>query len=339
MAVPAGDASTVVVAVPLSEVDQTLSHLRLIEAVVTAAVLAALAALTWWVVRLGLRPLERMAGTANAIAAGDLSRRVESTDARTEVGRLGLALNSMLGQIETAFAEREASEDRLRRFLADASHELRTPLSSIRGYAELVRMGATRDPKELGNALQRIEDQATRMGGLVDDLLLLARIDEVRDPVREPVDVAAIAEQACEDARAAAPDREIGFETAGAAVVLGDGDQLRQVAGNLLRNALVHTPAGTPVEVTAEGDGETVTLRVRDRGPGLPDGAAEKVFERFWRENGAARQNGGGSGLGLAIVAAVVEAHGGRACAGNADDGGAVFTVELPARAGASVPG
>jgi two-component system OmpR family sensor kinase len=330
----------VVVAVPLREVEQTLSRLRLIEAIVTAAVLAALAALTWWVVRLGLRPLERMEATANAIGAGDLSRRVDSADERTEVGRLGLALNAMLGQIEGAFAERRASEERLRRFLADASHELRTPLSSIRGYAELFRLGPAQDPEQLAGAMRRIEEEATRMGRLVDDLLLLARLDEVRDPRREPVDVAALARDACEDARVAAPQRPISFTAPDEPVlVAADPDQLRQVLTNLLRNALVHTPEGTPVEVSATLDGERAAVHVRDHGPGLPEGAAERVFERFWRQGDSRARDRGGAGLGLAIVSAVTAAHGGTATAADADGGGAVFTVELPAAVREPVPG
>jgi two-component system OmpR family sensor kinase len=335
VALPVPDGSgTVVVAVPLRDVEQTLSRLRLIEVIVTGAVLAALAALTWWVVRLGLRPLERMEQTANAIGAGDLSQRVDTTDERTEVGRLGLALNAMLGQIEGAFAERQASEDRLRRFLADASHELRTPLSSIRGYAELFRLGPAQDPEQLTSAMSRIEDEADRMGRLVDDLLLLARLDEVRDPLREPVDLVRLAEDACDDARASAPSRPISMDAPPEPLTVpGDPDQLRQVLTNLLRNALVHTPEGSPVAVSVRREGESAVIRVRDRGPGLPDGAADRVFERFWRQGDSRSRDRGGAGLGLAIVSAVAAAHGGSAGAGNAEGGGAVFTISLPLRA------
>jgi two-component system OmpR family sensor kinase len=327
-----GGGDTVVVAVPLSDVQQTLDRLKLIEVIVSGAVLAALAALAWWVIRLGLRPLERMEETANAIAGGDLSARVESTDARTEVGRLGIALNGMLHQIEGAFGERQASENRLRRFLADASHELRTPLSSIRGYAEIFRLGPGQDPAELGKAMRRIEDEAARMGGLVDDLLTLARLDEVREPVREPVDLATVAADACADARAAAPGRLITLEAAEGAEVLGDPDQLRQVIANLLRNALQHTPPGTSVEVSIASEGARARLEVRDHGPGLPEDAGEQVFERFWREGPSRKRDGAGAGLGLAIVRAVIAAHGGEVQAANAPGGGAVFTVLLPVR-------
>jgi two-component system OmpR family sensor kinase len=328
---PGAGAGTVVAAVSLQDVSQTLSHLRLIGGIVTAAVLAALAALAWWVIRVGLRPLERMQQTANAIAAGDMSARVETTDERTEVGRLGAALNSMLGQIERAFAEREASEERLRRFLADASHELRTPLTSIRGYAEAFRLGPARDPDELEKAMSRIEDEAARMGVLVDELLTLARLDEVRERVRRPVDLPSVAAEACADERAANPDRRIELAVGSRAEVLGDEGQLHQVAANLLRNAVEHTPESTPIEVSVSASGGEVTLAVRDHGDGLPPGAAEHAFERFWRHERSRRPDDG-AGLGLAIVAAIAEAHGGRAVARDAPGGGALFEVVLPAR-------
>lgn len=332
-------AGTVVVAVSLADAGQTLSHLRLIGGIVTGAVLAALAALAWWVIRVGLNPLRRMEQTANAIAAGDLSARVESTDERTEVGRLGIALNSMLGQIERAFAERQASEDRLRLFLADASHELRTPLSSIRGYAEIFRTGAAREPRELAKAMRRIEDEAERMGVLVNDLLVLARLDEVREQVRERVDLAGLAAEVCEDTRAVAPDREIALHADGPTEVLGDPEQLRQVVTNLVRNALGHTPAGTPVQVTVGGSDGAATLVVRDHGPGFEAGAEEKAFERFWRQSDSRHRDGDGAGLGLAIVAAIAEAHGGTVRAANAAGGGAELTVTLPVPAAVAAAG
>lgn len=321
---------SIVAAVPLSEVDQTLDRLALVEAFVILGVLLALGALAWVTVRIGLRPLERMATTAGAIAAGDLGRRVEPATPRTEVGRLGLALNEMLARLERAFAERRASEERLRRFLADASHELRTPLASIRGYAELFRTGPARDEANTEKAMQRIEDEAARMGVLVEDLLTLARLEEVRDRVRSPVDLGAIARDAVDDARAVAPDRAISVEAAPGRVA-GDADQLRQVVANLMRNALIHTPAGTPVEVAVESAEADLVLTVRDHGPGLPPGSEETLFERFWRSEGGRRRGHGGAGLGLAIVAGIVEAHGGRVEAANAPGGGAIFTVRLPA--------
>ncbi len=332
-----GSRGTIVVAVPLRELTQTLDRLRTIELIVSGAVLLALGVLAWLVIKAGLRPLERMGRTADAIAAGDLSQRVEPANERTEVGRLGLALNGMLGQIEVAFAEREASEERLRRFLADASHELRTPLSSIRGYAEIFRTGAAREPGQLAQAMQRIEDEAARMGVLVNDLLALAHFDEVRESLREPVDLAGLADQACDDARAQAPERTIALETDGDPEVLGDPDQLRQVLSNLLGNALKHTPAGGPIEVSVGGDDNRATLTVRDHGPGLEQGVEKQVFERFWREK-ADQGDGAGSGLGLAIVAAIAKAHGGRVEATNAAGGGAQFTVILPSRAAVEQP-
>jgi two-component system, OmpR family, sensor kinase len=327
-----GVGGTVVAAVSLEDVNQTLSHLRLVGGIVTAAVLAALAALAWWVIRVGLRPLQRMEQTAGAIAAGDLSARVESTDERTEVGRLGTALNAMLGQIERAFAARAESEDRMRRFLADASHELRTPLTSIRGYAEAFRLGPARDPERLEQAMSRIEEEAGRMGVLVDDLLTLARLDELPEPVREAIDLTEVAAQAREDALTAAPARRIELVAEGEVPVTGDGDQLRRVVANLLRNAIQHTPPGTPIEVTVSRSNGEARLAVRDHGDGLPDGAAAHVFERFWRGERSRGRDGGGAGLGLAIVAAIVQAHGGRAGARDAPGGGALFEVVLPAR-------
>ncbi|MCW2991642.1 MAG: integral rane sensor signal transduction histidine kinase [Solirubrobacterales bacterium] len=329
-ALPGG--ATIAVAVPTGETGDTLSQLLLVEGLVILGVLALLGGVAWIVVRIGLLPLDRIGFTAGRIAGGDLSHRVESTDPRTEVGRLGVSLNAMLDRLEHAFAERQASEDRLRRFLADASHELRTPLSSIRGYAELYRMGATREPAELERSMQRIEDEAQRMGVLVEDLLTLARLDEIADAPHVEVDVGALARDAVDDARATAPDREITLQAEGAALVEGDADQLRQVLGNLVRNALVHTPAGTPIEVQAARENGEVRVEVRDHGPGLPDGDGEAIFERFWRAEHGRERGKDGAGLGLAIVAGIVDAHGGSVSARNAEDGGAAFVVTLPAR-------
>ncbi|MEY2514091.1 MAG: two-component system, OmpR family, sensor kinase, partial [bacterium] len=223
------------------------------------------------------------------------------------------------------------SEERLRRFLADASHELRTPLASIRGYAELFRIGAAREGPEMEKAMRRIEAESARMGVLVEDLLALARLDEVRDIHREPVDLAALAGDAVADARAVAPEREITLDRGDGAVVLdGDPGQLRQVLSNLLRNALVHTPAGTPVEVGVRSSAGEAVLEVRDHGPGLPTGDPAELFGRFWRAEAGRGRGRAGAGLGLSIVAAIVAAHGGRAAAADADGGGARFTVTLP---------
>ena len=330
-AIPDQGGGMTIAAVPTSEVDHTLNRLLLVMGLVIAGVLAILGAVTWIVVRIGLLPLDRMGHTAGRIAGGDLSHRVEATDPRTEVGRLGISLNAMLDRLEDAFAERRASEERLRRFLADASHELRTPLASIRGYAELFRIGAARDPQNTEKAMRRIEDEAQRMGVLVEDLLMLARLDEVQEAEREQVDLAALASDAVDDARATAPDRDIDLQGSDdPAVVSGEPDRLRQVLANLLRNALVHTPPGTPIEVTVGRTPEGATVEIRDHGPGLPTDDPEQLFERFWRAEGGRERGRGGAGLGLAIVAAIVDAHGGQVSAGNAPDGGAVFAVALP---------
>jgi two-component system OmpR family sensor kinase len=325
-----GQPGLTIVAIPLRGVDQTLSSLLEVEALVVGAVLATLAALAWWLVGLGLRPLDRMGATAGAIAAGDLSRRVSPATERTEVGRLGLALNAMLGQIEKAFAAREASEGRLRRFLADASHELRTPLAAIRGYAELFRLGAVRDPDRAAKSAQRIEEEAARMGQLVENLLTLARLDQLPEAARAPVDLTGLAADAVEDGRAAAPDRDMTFEHDGAVSVTGDASQLRQVIANLVTNALVHTPAGTSVEISVEPEGDRAKLEVRDHGNGLPVADPSELFERFWRADPGRERGPGGAGLGLSIVAAIVAAHGGSVTAANAPGGGAAFTVYLP---------
>ncbi len=320
-----------VVAVPLTDVNETLRDLLRILLVVAAAVLLALAAAAWWLVRIGLSPLERMGRTAGAIAAGDLAKRVEPATERTEVGRLGLALNRMLGQIETAFAERTASEERLRSFLSDASHELRTPLASIRGYAELYRMGALGSRKDQEGAMARIEAEAKRMGVLVDDLLTLARMDEERELLREDVDLSQVARDAVEAARAAAPDRDLSLSADGPVVVEGDPGRLRQVVDNLVRNAIAHTPAGTPVELRVATSGDaSAELDVRDHGGGLPPGDPGALFERFWRAGRGRERGRAGAGLGLAIVARIVNAHGGAVTAENATGGGARFRVTLP---------
>jgi two-component system, OmpR family, sensor kinase len=320
----------IVVAAPLTDVDAALSRLLLLESLVIAGVLLVLGLVAWVVVRVGLLPLDRIGHTAGAIAGGDLSHRVEATDPRTEVGRLGIAFNAMLDRLEGAFGQRQASEDRLRRFLADASHELRTPLASIRGYAELYRMGAAGSPEDVERSMRRIEDEAARMGVLVEDLLTLARLDEIAEAPHTEVDLAALAADAVADAAAVAPDRAISLDASAAAVVLGNAHQLRQVLGNLLRNALVHTPPRTAVEVRVISDGD-VRLEVRDHGPGLPGDDPAALFERFWRAEGGRERGRAGAGLGLAIVAAIVGAHDGRVSAANAVGGGAVFSVVLAA--------
>ena len=319
-----------VVAEPLTETAETLSRLLVLECVVFGLVLAGLAVAAWLIIKRDLRPLETMADTAGAIASGDLTQRVEPAETRTEVGRLGLSLNLMLDQIEVAFAERTASEEKLRRFLADASHELRTPLTSIRGYAEVFERGAKDDPEDLATAMRRIEQESKRMGVMVDELLLLARLGEGRTPERAPVDVARVVRDAVGDARTADPDRDIGLDAPETLVVTGDDHQLRQVVANLLGNARKHTPAGTPVRVSLRAEGDDALLVVADEGPGLEPDVAAKVFEPFYRADRSRARASGGAGLGLAIVAAIVEAHGGSVRLDTAPGAGATFAVRLP---------
>ncbi|HEY7666741.1 MAG TPA: HAMP domain-containing sensor histidine kinase [Actinomycetota bacterium] len=321
---------TLIVAIPLDDVRSTLQRLVIVMLVVGGVVLMAVAAFATWRVRAGLRPLEEMGETAGAIAAGDLTRRVEPTDERTEVGRLGLALNAMLTQIESAFEERRASEERLRRFVADASHELRTPLTSIRGYAELFRRGAADRPEDLAKAMDRIEAEAARMGILVEDLLLLARIDESRPLEREPLDLPALVGEAVDDARVIAPARTVTLEVGAHVSVIGDRVRLRQVVDNLLDNVRAHTPDGVRAIVGVDTDGSEAVLTVEDDGPGLDVEDPDKVFERFFRTDASRSRSSGGSGLGLSIVAAVVAAHGGRVEADRSPLGGARFRVFLP---------
>lgn len=324
------DGNWFLVALPLTDVTQTLRKLLGIEGAATVTVLAAVALLARWLVRRGMRPLVDIGVTADAIAAGDLSRRVEPADPFTEVGRLGMSLNSMLGQIETAFEAQQASEGRLRRFIADASHELRTPLTSIRGYAELFRRGAAERPEDLAKAMRRIEEEAARMGVLVDDLLLLARLDQGRPLERERVDLSRIATDAVDDARAVDPSRTIQLEAFPGVAVIGDDVRLRQVVGNLLTNARQHTPAGTPVFVRVGAGSGRASLEVTDHGPGLTSEQAARVFERFYRADDSRARRHGGTGLGLAIVAAIAEAHGGSVTVRTATGEGATFRVELP---------
>ncbi|HEX3976984.1 MAG TPA: HAMP domain-containing sensor histidine kinase [Solirubrobacteraceae bacterium] len=329
--------NTVVVAVSLRETDDTLHRLVVVEGLVGGGVIVALVLLGWGVIRIGLLPLERIGRVASEIARGDLSRRVSPSDQRTEVGRLGRSLNEMLGQIEQAFRARRQSEDQLRRFLADASHELRTPLASIRGYAELFRLGAADDPATLERAMARIEAEATRMGVLVEDLLSLAALDQAPERPRVPVDLGELAAHATEDARVTAPDRTVRLSVDDpATTVMGDPGQLGQLLANLMRNAAIHTPAGTTIEVEIRREGGRAVLEVRDHGPGVPDDAGNQLFERFWRTEGGRSRGKGGAGLGLAIVKAIAVAHGGSVRADNvaaADGGGAVFQVSLPALA------
>ena len=327
-----------IIAASLSDLDHTVGRLIALEAVIGGVVLLLLAGAGYVVIRRSLKPLLDVEHTAVAIASGDLSRRVPDLDPRTEVGRLTRALNAMLGQIEYAFArQREseqaarASEERMRRFVADASHELRTPLTSIRGFAELYRQGAVREPREVTRLLRRVEDEATRMGQLVDDLLLLARLDQERPLSFAPVDLLTVVADVVHDARAVSPDRTIDLSVDDAPpIVLGDEPRLHQVVQNIVMNALRHTPAGTDVQVRLTTlDGRAV-VSVVDHGAGLDPHARERVFERFYRVDTSRTRDAGGTGLGLSIVAALVAAHGGRVRVEETPGGGATFVVELP---------
>jgi two-component system OmpR family sensor kinase len=269
-----------------------------------------------------------MAITADAIASGDLGRRVPQETPTTEVGRLGTALNEMLTQIEEAFAEKSASEERLRQFVADASHELRTPLTSIRGYAELLRRGGFSDEAGTRKALQRVEEEAIRMGGLVEDLLLLAELDRGRPLRAEPVELHRICADVVDDLNALGHDHTLSMAPGDEVVVLGDAERLTQVAHNLVRNALTHTPPGTTVRVSARAEGDMGVLRVTDNGPGLDAVTASRMFDRFYR--GDRGRSGPGTGLGLAIVRAIAVALGGTAEADSGANRGATVFVRIP---------
>jgi two-component system, OmpR family, sensor kinase len=336
-----GTTGTLLIAQSLTDVQNTVDRLVLLLVVIGGVAVVVLAAVGYGVVRSSLKPLRKVEETAAAIAGGDLSRRVPDADPRTEVGQLAGALNTMLHEVETAFAERaeseqaaRRSEDRMRRFVADASHELRTPLTSIRGFAELYRQGAAVDEADVRRMMRRIEDEAMRMGLLVEDLLMLARLDQQRPLERTPVDLVALAADAVHDAQAVAPERDIRLDvaTGEAAVVLGDGTRLRQVLGNLVGNALSHTPAGSPVEVTVAvgAQAHEARLAVRDHGPGLSPADASRIFERFYRADASRTRAAGGTGLGLSIVAALVHAHGGQVGVDTAPGEGATFWVRLP---------
>lgn len=318
-------------AMSLQSVNDTVAGLVVIAGIVSAVVLLAAVGLGWWLIRAGLRPLERIASTADAIAGGDLSLRAPQSDPRTEVGRLATAFNSMLGEIEHAFAEQRASEERLRRFIADASHELRTPLTSVRGYAELFRRGARARPADLAKAMSRIEQEASRMGLLVDDMLLLARLDQGRPLRMELVDLTQVAGEGVDAALAVEPERPLTLEASGAVLVEGDAQRLRQVVDNLLANVRVHTPAGSQARVQVSAEDGVAYLRVSDSGPGITPDRIPHIFERFYRVDQGRSRDQGGSGLGLSIVSAIAAAHGGSAEVWSRPGRGTTFTVRIPA--------
>jgi two-component system, OmpR family, sensor kinase len=340
-----GEALNIAVALPLSGASRTISDFRIVALAVALGVLVLGGFFAALAIRRSFQPLDDIERTASAIAAGDLSRRVPDAPAGTEIGRLSTALNTMLARIETSFRAQQRSEEQMRRFVADASHELRTPLAAIRGFAELYRQGAVREPGDVAHVMERIEGESTRLGRLVEDLLALARLDEAqraRTTRREDVDLAVVASDAVHDARGLAPDRTVRLTGLSAdvgpnsAVVLADEAGMRQVLTNLLANALHHTPPGTPVEVAVgrlQGpSGPESVVEVRDHGPGLSAEQAEKVFERFYRVDSSRRRGtGGGSGLGLAIVATIVEVHEGTVSVAPTPGGGATFRVRFRA--------
>jgi two-component system OmpR family sensor kinase len=324
-------AGVVVLALPIDSVDHAVAGLVAVEAVGGGVILLTLGLVAWWVIRLGVRPVRRMTAAAAAIGSGDLSERVPEARPGTEAGELGAALNRMLGRIEDAFAERARAENRLRQFVADASHELRTPVATVRGYAELYRTGGLSDETALGDAMRRTEQEAIRMGALVDDLLHLARLDQGRPLERRPLDLVVLADDAARDARAVDPSRMVTAVCGdGPLVVDGDESRLRQVVANVVGNALVHTPPGTPIDITTSRVDSTAVLAVRDHGPGMPADVAARAFERFYRADPARSRHRGGSGLGLSIVEATVGAHGGAVRLETAPGEGTTVIVELP---------
>jgi len=329
--VPLGD-GTLFAGMSLADVDRTVDsavHVLLLGGL--AALLAA-AAVVWFTVRHGLRPIDAMIGTAQHIADGDLTERARVPDPSSEVGHLGTALNTMLDRIEEAVDAKSASEARLRRFVADASHELRTPLTSIRGYAELYRQ----DPGSVAQGMARIEGEATRMGELVEDLLLLARLDQGLALRVEPVDLSALAAEAVAAARVVAPGRVIELDAPAPVVVPGDPGRLRQALDNLLANAREHTPASAPVEVRVDLDGAFARLDVVDHGPGMTGEEVARAFERFWQGEATIDHPRKGTGLGLAIVHDLVESHGGTVTLDATPGRGLRVRVAIPALGGNS---
>ena len=309
-----GRSGAVVIGAPLDEVSAAVNRISRMSWTIAAIVLGALALIAWWVLRLGVRPVQEMTRSAADIAEHDLTARVPVRAPRTEAGELGTTLNAMLDRLESAFDERTRTEARLRRFVGDASHELRTPVQTIRGYAELYRAGALTDRDRLDDAMRRTEAEAARMGSLVDELLTLARFDQERSVASEPVDMGVLARDAVDDARVMQPQRTITLDVGDATdglVVQGDEHHLRQVFANLLMNALSHTPVTSPIHVVIEGTESSVAVTVRDEGPGMSADDASRAFERFYRVDAARTRAAGGSGLGLAIVKSVIDHHGG----------------------------
>ena len=322
---------SVIVADSLEKVDKTLSQLRFLFLILGLIALIAIAMAARWIIALGLKPLEAVEDTAEAIASGDLSARLPAAKPDTEVGRLTTSLNTMLSRIEESFTARIESENKLRRFVADASHELRTPLTAIRGFAELHRQGAVVGEDKTKELINRIEKESVRMSSLVEDLLLLARLDQSRELAKEPVDLNTIITEAVASARAAGPNHPIEINLEASEIfVLGDSQRIHQVIANLLANARAHTPNGTEISITAmQGVSET-TIAVSDKGPGLSKADQDRIFERFYRADPSrVRNSGEGSGLGLSIVDAVMKAHGGYVSVKSELGKGATFTLHF----------
>lgn len=327
---------TLVLAVSLADVDATVSRLTWLSLLVSSLVLLFTAAAGWAIARIGLRPLERIEDTAERIAAGDLTERIPHYRRGTEVGRLAHALNGMLAQIERAFSASTTSEVRLRRFISDASHELRTPVAAIRGHAEMWRTGISTD---LDTTMTRMESESKRMGDLVDDMLLLAHLDQSRPMQRTAVDLLSLATDAVVDTQALQPERPIRLDARpgeNPPVVIGDQSRLRQILANLLTNALAHTPATSPIDVTVHARNGRVDVSIRDSGPGMTPDVEAKVFDRFYRADPSRTRRHGGSGLGLAIVKSLTEAHGGTVTCTSSPADGTTFTISLPLAASAS---
>ena len=327
--IPQADGGTLVAGIPLADVDYAVRTARGVVLLAGLLAVGLTGIIVWFSVRRGLRPIDQMIGTAERIAGGELSERAPVPQPKSEVGHLASALNVMLDRIQEALEARTASEARTRRFAADASHELRTPLTSIRGYAELYRQGAT-SPDDVARSMARIEHEAVRMSQLVEDLLLLARLDQGRPLERQPVDLAAIALEAVAAAGAVEPDRPIHVDIGdGPVEVSGDAHRLRQVVDNLLANIREHTPPTTPASVRVEADAAGVRVVVADEGPGMTVEEAAHAFDRFWQAGGDASTSGRGTGLGLSIVSEIVAAHGGTIRLDATPGRGATVTIDL----------
>ena len=326
------DAGTVIAAQSLGEMDKTIEKLGFFFLLIGLLLLTTIAIAARIVIKIGLRPLEDVEVTAEQIAAGNLSARMPDANEKTEVGRLVISLNSMLNRIESSFAARTESEDRLRRFVADASHELRTPITAIRGFSELYRQGAVADGEPTKDLIHRIEGESKRMGSLVEDLLLLARLDQAREMESNPVNLNEVVESAVISARAAGPHHEVIFnKSSDETYTLGDEARIHQVIANILANARTHTPAGTKIEVSISRESDGIRIAVADNGPGMSEESQKKIFERFYRADPSrVRVDGEGSGLGLSIVDAVMGAHGGSVSVQSELGKGATFTLFFP---------